>query len=47
MISDVSIVLRDKDYFPHEVSEAIGFYVYRLVDLRNAETFYIGKGKGN
>lgn len=37
----------NKDYFPHEVSEAIGFYVYRLVDPRNAETFYIGKGKGN
>ena len=29
------------------VHQALGFYVYRLVDPRNGETFYIGKGKGN
>lgn len=27
--------------------EAAGNYVYRLIDPRNGETFYIGKGKGN
>ena len=33
--------------FPQEVIEKIGFYVYRLLDPRNGETFYVGKGKGN
>ena len=33
--------------FPKEVEEQLGFYVYRLVDPRNGETFYVGKGKGN
>jgi hypothetical protein len=33
--------------FPQEVIEKIGNYVYRLIDPRNGETFYIGKGKGN
>ncbi|MFC0281523.1 hypothetical protein EP867_19185 [Falsigemmobacter intermedius] len=33
--------------FPPEVCEAIGSYVYRLVDPRNGETFYVGKGTGN
>jgi hypothetical protein len=33
--------------FPHEVTEKLGFYVYRLIDPRNGETFYVGKGKGN
>ena len=27
--------------------EKIGYYVYRLIDPRNGETFYVGKGKGN
>lgn len=27
--------------------EKIGNYVYRLIDPRNNETFYVGKGKGN
>ena len=26
------------------VAERLGFYVYRLVDPRNGETFYVGKG---
>ena len=34
-------------FFPQEVIEKIGNYVYRLIDPRNGETFYIGKGKGN
>jgi hypothetical protein len=25
----------------------LGFYVYRLVDPRTGNTFYVGKGKGN
>lgn len=33
--------------FPPEVAEKLGYYVYRLIDPRNGETFYIGKGKGN
>lgn len=33
--------------FSEEVSQRIGNYVYRLIDPRNGETFYIGKGKGN
>jgi hypothetical protein len=35
------------DYFPDEVAEELKWYVYRLVDPRNGETFYVGKGKGN
>ena len=33
--------------FPPKAFELLGFYVYRLVDPRNGETFYVGKGKGN
>jgi uncharacterized protein len=33
--------------FPLEVVEKLKTYVYRLVDPRNGETFYVGKGKGN
>ncbi len=33
--------------FPSEVIEEIKYYVYRLIDPRNGETFYVGKGKGN
>lgn len=33
--------------FPTEVINELKYYVYRLVDPRNDETFYIGKGKGN
>lgn len=33
--------------FPSEVVDEIQYYVYRLIDPRNGETFYIGKGKGN
>lgn len=34
-------------YFTQEVIDEIKFYVYRLIDPRNGETFYVGKGKGN
>lgn len=33
--------------FSDTVSTALGNYVYRLIDPRNGETFYVGKGKGN
>jgi len=33
--------------FPPEVAEKLKTYVYRLIDPRNGETFYVGKGKGN
>ena len=33
--------------FSNEVCKQIGYYVYRLIDPRNGETFYVGKGKGN
>jgi hypothetical protein len=33
--------------FPPEVTRQLAAYVYRLIDPRNGETFYIGKGRGN
>jgi hypothetical protein len=33
--------------FPSEVCEALQAYVYRLIDPRTGETFYVGKGRGN
>lgn len=33
--------------FPAEVAEKLKTYVYRLIDPRNGETFYVGKGKGD
>lgn len=33
--------------FTAEVQEQLQYYVYRLIDPRNGQTFYIGKGKGN
>jgi len=33
--------------FPSGVTAKLKTYVYRLIDPRNGETFYIGKGKGN
>lgn len=33
--------------FPPEVAVQLKTYVYRLIDPRNGETFYVGKGKGN
>ena len=32
--------------FSKEVEEALGCYVYRLIDPRNGETFYVGRGRG-
>ena len=33
--------------FKQSVKEALGYYVYALVDPRDNRIFYIGKGKGN
>ncbi len=33
--------------FSPEVIEQLQYYVYRLIDPRNGQTFYVGKGKGN
>jgi len=33
--------------FPSEVIDALNNYVYRLIDPRNGETFYVGRGVGN
>jgi len=36
-----------RTHFPPEVAEKLGYYVYRLIDPRNGETFYVGKGQGD
>lgn len=33
--------------FNADISEKLQYYVYRLIDPRNGESFYVGKGKGN
>jgi len=33
--------------FSPEVISEIDYYVYRLIDPRNGNTFYVGKGRGN
>lgn len=33
--------------FPADVARELKSYVYRLIDPRNGETFYVGKGQGN
>lgn len=33
--------------FPPGVARRLKTYVYRLIDPRNGETFYVGKGRGN
>lgn len=35
------------DSFSSDVAAKLKTYVYRLIDPRNGETFYVGKGKGN
>lgn len=37
----------EKSSFPAEVVSRLKTYVYRLIDPRNGETFYVGKGRGN
>ncbi|SMH47677.1 MULTISPECIES: hypothetical protein [Cyanophyceae] len=33
--------------FSSEVIDQLNNYVYRLIDPRNGETFYVGRGVGN
>jgi hypothetical protein len=33
--------------FSEAVAQKLRYYVYRLIDPRNGETFYVGKGRGN
>ncbi len=35
------------EMFASHVADKLKYYVYRLIDPRNGETFYIGKGTGN
>lgn len=35
------------DKFSNEIHGELQYYVYRLIDPRNGQTFYVGKGKGN
>lgn len=35
------------DSFPAGVATKLKIYVYRLIDPRNGETFYVGKGQGD
>ncbi len=36
-----------RKHFPSDVGDKLGYYVYRLIDPRNGETFYVGKGSDN
>jgi hypothetical protein len=36
-----------REKFSNEIVSQLKYYVYRLIDPRNGETFYIGKGIGN
>ena len=38
---------RSITHFSPETCNQINYYVYRLVDPRNGQTFYVGKGKNN
>ena len=37
----------ESDSFPAGLASELKTYVYRLIDPRNGETFYVGKGRGN
>ena len=37
----------ENESFSAEVIHKLKTYVYRLIDPRNGETFYVGKGQGN
>lgn len=37
----------ESESFPPDVAQKLRTYVYRLIDPRNGETFYVGKGKDN
>jgi hypothetical protein len=37
----------ESESFPEDIACKLKTYVYRLIDPRNGETFYVGKGQGN
>ncbi len=37
--------IMERDSFPAGVADHLKWYVYRLIDPRNGETFYVGKGQ--
>src|SRR4029077_12237434 len=41
--------MRDQpnEAFSEDIATKLRTYVYRLIDPRNGETFYVGKGRGN
>jgi hypothetical protein len=41
------MTMREPESFASDVAQKLKTYVYRLIDPRNGETFYVGKGKGN
>jgi uncharacterized protein len=47
LVHVVKGVKPDAESFPPDVGRKLKTYVYRLIDPRNGETFYVGKGRGN
>ena len=41
------MMTRKPESFSSDVAQKLRTYVYRLIDPRNGETFYVGKGKGS
>lgn len=39
--------MNDEKRFSRAVCNELGLYVYRLIDPRNGDTFYVGKGQNN
>ncbi len=42
-----TVAVPHTESFPPNVVSKLKAYVYRLIDPRNGETFYVGKGRGN
>jgi uncharacterized protein len=48
MRTEVRFIAAEREHlFTSEISDQLKHYVYRLIDPRNGETFYVGKGLGN
>lgn len=39
--------MNKRDELGEDIKAALGWYVYRLIDPRTGQTFYVGKGKGD
>jgi uncharacterized protein len=44
---EVRMARAEDESFPPDVATKLKTYVYRLIDPRNGETFYVGKGRRN